>query len=307
MTEVTRLADVTPAAGSAWSLAQPNARRSLILCAAGALLGLAVAGLGLFTAKGTRTASVPAEDVAVVNQVPILMSDYVQQLRALYDVALGQATPVQKSKTLEDMIREELYVQRGVELGLQSDTVEVRQALVGAVEAQSAADAVMAQPSETELHAYYDRNRDSFAGEGMMQLADHVLPRGSSAAAVAAAAAGLRAAGPNSPAADHIAPRSGLMGDGEEFYFAARIHLGDRLYAAARGLKAGQISPPVAMPDGIHLLVMTHNVTPVVPPFTEVRDKVLTAFVAAQTKLLTAANERFLRKRADIQIAKDYQ
>jgi hypothetical protein len=46
------------------------------------------------------------------------------------------------------MIREELYVQRGTELGLQADTVEVRQALVGAVEAQVAADATMAQPDE---------------------------------------------------------------------------------------------------------------------------------------------------------------
>jgi parvulin-like peptidyl-prolyl isomerase len=288
-----------------WSLARPSARRSLVLCAIGALLGLAIAGVGLFTAKGTRTSGVPAEDVAVVNQVPILMSDYIGQLRALYDVSLSQATLAQKQKTLDDMIREELHVQRGVELGLQSDTIEVRQALVGAVESQTAADAVMAQPTDAELRAYYNRNRTAFASEGVMRLADHVLPPGSTQQAIAAAAAGLRAA--DAAAADRIAPRSARADGSEEFYFAARIHLGDRLFAAARSLKAGDVSPPIAMPDGIHLIVMQENVVPVVAPFEAVRDKALASYVDTQGKVLTEANDRFLRKRADVQIATGYQ
>lgn len=291
-----------PAAAGPWSLASPSARRSLILCAIGALLGLAIAGLGLFTAKGTRTSGVPAEDVAVVNQVPILMADYIQQLRALYDVSLAQATPAEKRKTLDDMIREELYVQRGVELGMQTDTIEVRAALVGAVEAQSAADATMAQPSEADLKRYYRRHLDAFVSEGVMMLADYVLPRGADPATVAAASAALRAGG-TAPGAK----RTSAMTDGEEFYFAARIHLGERLFAVARGLKAGEVSPPVALPDGIHLLVMQKNVMPVAPPYADVRDKVLAAYIAAQTEVLTAANERFLRKRADIQVARGYE
>ena len=75
-----------------WTFDQPSARRSLILCAAGALLGLVIAGFGLFTAHGTRTAGVPAEDVALVNGVPILMSDYIQQVRTVFDVPLDRAT-----------------------------------------------------------------------------------------------------------------------------------------------------------------------------------------------------------------------
>ena len=108
-------------------------------------------------------------------------------------------------------------------------------------------------------------------------------------------------------AADRIAPRSGKMGDGEEFYFAAKIHLGDRLFAAARQLKAGEVSMPVQMPDGIHLLVVQENIVPVVAPFATVRDKVLASYIDAQSKLLTAANDKFLRKRADIQIADRYR
>jgi hypothetical protein len=287
-----------------WSLSNPSARRSLVLCALGAMIGLAIAGLGLFTAKGTRTSSVPAEDVAIVNQVPLLMSDYIQQLRALYAVSLSEATPAQRKKALDDMIREELYVQRGVELGLQSDTIEVRTALVGAVEAQSAADAAMAQPTEAELRSFYRQHRPAFAEEGVIELADHVLPRGAAPGVVEAAARALKAAGANSAAADRAVPRSGAMTNGEEFYFAARIHLGDRLFDVARRLRPGEISPPVAMPDGVHLIAMKKNVVPEPRPFEEIRDKVLARYIDAQVKLLTAANERFLRKRADIQVAR---
>ena len=290
-----------------WSLSSPSARRSLILCALGALIGLAIAGLGLFTAKGTRTASVPAEDVALVNQVPILMSDYVQQLRSLYDVPLSQATPAQKRKVLDDMIREELYVQRGVELGVQSDTIEVRSALVGAVEAQVAADAHVAQPSEAELRAYYRDHLGSFASEGTMTLDDHLLPRDATPQAIATARAALVAAGADTVAADRAVPRSGKMADGEEYYFAARLHIGDRLFAVARRMKDGEVSPPVATRDGVHILVMRHNVAPVAPPYDATRDKVLAAYVDDQAKLLTAANDRFLRKRADVQIANGYR
>lgn len=295
--------DIGETTASGWSLAVPDARRSLVLCALGAVLGLGVAGLGLFTARGTRTSAVPAEDAALVNQVPILMSDYIQQLRALYDVPLSAATPAQKRKVLDDMIREELYVQRGVELGLQADTIEVRTALVGAVEALSAADARMAQPTEAEQRDYYRRNQAAFADEGVLELADHVLPHDTPEVAIDAARAGLQAAGGNAQAANRAAPRSGRMVDGEEYYFAARIHLGQPLFDVARRLKAGDVSAPVRMPDGIHLIVMKKNVPPVAPSFEQVRTDVLAAYVDAQSRRLVAANNRFLRKRADVQVA----
>ncbi len=279
------------------TFSRPDARRSLLLCAIGAVIGLIIAGFGLFTAKGTRTNSVPAEDVALVNGVPILMSDYIQQLRTLYDVSLNAATPAERRKVVDTMIREELYVQRGIELGLQADTIEVRDALVGAVEAQTAADATMAQPSDAELRAYYVQHKREFADEGVMALADYRLPRGTGPAAIAAAGTALRAG--------HLTavPRSGAMVDGDEYYFAARLHLGAPLFAVAARLHAGEVSPPVTLPDGVHLVVMTRNVPPVPPPFEAIRDKVREAAIAAQARRLTAANGTFLRKRADIQLA----
>src|SRR5579862_6357175 len=83
-----------------------NPRRSLILLAFGALAGLAIAGFGLFTAKGTATHTIPPEDVALVNQRPLLTVDFLAQLEQVYGVSLAQATKAQRDKILSDMIRE---------------------------------------------------------------------------------------------------------------------------------------------------------------------------------------------------------
>jgi len=279
------------------------ARRSLVLCASGAVLGLVIAGIGLFTAKGTRTSAVPAEDVALVNQVPILMSDYLLQLRALYDVSLSEANPEQKKKVLDDMIHEELYVQRGVELGLQSDTIEVRAALAGAVEAQVAADAAMAQPAEAELHSYYDAHSGNYASEGILELEDYLVAPQSHQPPPALAAA-LRH-GANPAQLDLI--RTATMKDGEEFYFAAKIHLAGALYDAATRLQSGEVSEPLRLADGIHILVIKQNTHPVPRSYAEVRDKVLQDYITEQAQILAAGNDRFLRKRADIAVARGFQ
>jgi hypothetical protein len=279
------------------------ARRSLLLCAAGAVLGLIIAGIGLFTAKGTRTSAVPAEDVALVNHVPLLMSDYLMQLRALYDVSLSEATAEQRKKVLDDMIHEELYVQRGVELGLQSDTIEVRSALAGAVEAQVAADAAMTQPAESELHAYYDANTGKYASEGILELEDYQVAPQSRQQPPALAEALRHGANP----AELGLIRTATMKDGEEFYFAAKIHLADALYAAATRLQAGEVSEPLRLADGVHILVIKQNMRPVPLSFAEVRDKVLQDYIAEQVKILAAGNDRFLRKRADIAVAHGFE
>src|SRR5271156_190200 len=110
--------------------------RSLSLLALGAVAGLAIAGFGLFTAKGTSTRTVPADCVALVNQRPILKIDFVTQLRTVYGVGLEDSTAEQRQKVLSDMIREELFVQRGLELDFPSSDPDTRTALVAAVEQQ---------------------------------------------------------------------------------------------------------------------------------------------------------------------------
>ena len=274
-----------------------NARRSLRLCAVGAVLGLVIGGYGLFSARGTRVAGVPPEDVAVINGVPILRVDFDNQLRALFTVAPDHASAAQRHQVLEAMIREELYVQRGLELGVPTDDVDVRAALVNSVEAATSADVLATRPSPQELASYFAANRMRWASEGQMLAQDWQEEPGADPQAVAAA---LQAGGVAKGA--HPGP---LFGDGEEYWFAAKLHLGDALFAAAQGLADGAVSAPVALNGQVHILRMLHNQPPVPRPLEEVGDRVLADFQKDKAARLLFANDRFLRRRADIQIADD--
>lgn len=281
-----------------------GSRRSFVFMGSGALLGLLMAGYSLFTARGTSTLTVPPEDVALVNQQPISRSDYLQQLQTLYGVDLAHATAAQRKQVLDDMIREELFVQRGKELDVASTDPEVRTAMVSSVEQEIAADAVTSQPSEAQLRGYYAAHRARYASEGVMTVRDYVFAPADSKAAVEAAAA-LRS-GPTTSAqlAGWGASDSAKTGD-EEFYFAVKIHLGDALFEAAKDLPDGGVSAPLERADGIHVLYMLKNKRPVPFDFIAARDQVLTDFRNDAIGHLRSGDETFLRKRANVLIADD--
>ncbi len=146
-----------------------------------------MAGYTLFTARGTSTLFVPTDDVALVNQQPISRSDFLQQLQTLYGVDLKHSTAAQRGKVLNDMIREELFVQRGKELDVASIDPEVRSAMVNSVELEIAADAITAQPTDPQVRAYYASHRARYASEGTMQLHDYLFPATDASSAARAA------------------------------------------------------------------------------------------------------------------------
>jgi hypothetical protein len=278
--------------------------RSFFLSGLGALIGLGLAGYALFTARGTSTLVVPAEDVALVNQQPISRSDYLGQLQTLYGVDLQHATAAEREKTLDDMIREELFVQRGKELDLASTDPDVRAALVNAVELEIAADAITDQPTEAALRVYYGSHRERYAGEGLMSLHDLVFPANERTAAAQAVEI-LKTQAPNPALLAQLHAKESGKGGEDVFYFAAKIHLGERLFAEARALPAGGISAPIEMPDGLHVLYMLKNKTPIPFDFATARDQVLNDYRNDSIRRLRAGDETFLRKRANIQIADD--
>jgi hypothetical protein len=127
---------------SVWDPTEPRLVRSILLSGLAALVGLGLAGFALFTAKGTSTLIVPPEDVALVNQQPVSRSDYLQLMQNTLGLKPADATPEQRKKILDDMIREELFVQRGKELDVASTDPDVRVAMVSAVEQSIAADVI---------------------------------------------------------------------------------------------------------------------------------------------------------------------
>lgn len=279
-----------------------NTARSFILLGLGAVLGLGFAGYALFTAPGTSTLIVAPEDVASVNQRPVSRLDFEAQLRTLYDVSPAEATPEQRKDVLEAMIREEIFVQRGLELDMAGVDPAVRAALVAAVEQQIIADAQTKQPSAADLEAYYRQNQAKYMSEGTMIVRDFLAP---DAAKAAAAAEALRAGGSIDALASKLALKDTGRAKDEEYYFAARIHLGEEMFAIAEKLNSGEISEPVTGPDGTHLLIMTRNTPPVALPFAQARARVLSDWRQDSGARLLKGDETFLRKRAQVLIAED--
>jgi hypothetical protein len=254
---------------------QISSARSFVLMAAGVLIGLVLAGYSLFTARSASNLIVPAEDVALVNQQPISRTDYLALLQTLYGVDSSHATQEQRHKVLDDMIREELFVQRGKELDVAATDPDVRSALVNAVELEIAENAITSQPSEAALRQFFEAHQDRYVSEGVMRVKDLVNGRDSGRT------------------------------KGEEFYFAAKIHLGDELFAAARDLDDGAVSKPIQLPDGMHILEMEHNKHPVPFDFAAARAQVLSDYRNQAVDKLKLSGESFLRKRANVLIAED--
>jgi hypothetical protein len=202
-------------------LSQVRPIRSLTLLALGAAAGLAIAGFGLFTAEGTSTRTVPPDCVALVNRRPILKIDFLSQLRTVYGVGLEDSTVEQRQKVLSDMIREELFVQRGLELDFPQSDPDTRTALVAAVEQQVVADVAAEQPSEADLIAFYESHKAKYSTDGTMIVHDLASPNANAATADAAAEAAR-----NGVSLAEIASRYGFTDSdkthGEEFYFAAQ-------------------------------------------------------------------------------------
>ena len=65
------------------------------------------------------------------------------------------------------MINEELLVQRGIEIDLAASDPDVRAAMVAGINVQVTADIASREPTDEGLRAYYDANKEEYAGEGI--------------------------------------------------------------------------------------------------------------------------------------------
>jgi hypothetical protein len=77
---------------SLFDFSKAHTRRTLIVLASGAIVGLGIAGYGLFTAKGTATRGIPPEAIAMVNGRSMTQRGLEADL-ASYDPEVRTTTP----------------------------------------------------------------------------------------------------------------------------------------------------------------------------------------------------------------------
>ncbi|MGZ3401861.1 MAG: peptidylprolyl isomerase, partial [Caulobacteraceae bacterium] len=207
-----------------------------------------------------------------------------------------------------DMIAEELMVQRGMEMNLPGSDPDVRTALVAGVELQNSANVLAKQPTEAEMQAYYDAHKDRYRTQGVLTLRDLYLPAGAEAqATMAKVAADLRAgAAPDAEIRKYGLSEAHKV-NGEELDFAAKIHLGAKLYAAVQDTKAGQITDPVADKDGtVHVMAVGKRIPSVQLTLAEASNQVFTDFKKDAQDRVQADNIAFLKSKAEILLQKGY-
>jgi parvulin-like peptidyl-prolyl isomerase len=301
-----------PAPGKAPSLretlSQVDPRRSFILLALGAVLGLGIAGFGLFKSGGTSSTVVAPENVATVNQRPILQSDFIAQLESLYSIPISKATKAQKLQVLNDMIKEELLVQRAMALDFEGTDPDVRAAMVAGVEQQVAANVTASEPADKVLQAYYEAHKADYVTDGSMTAFDLVAPAADLAKAQAAARA-IRAGGAAKAVA--IAAPIGLKSSGKrngaELNFAAKIHLGPAIYAVAEKLRDGEVSEPVVEGGQVHVLAMVKNDPSLQLDFPSARERVMADYKRGEIARVQQAQVKFLRSKAQVLIQPEFK
>jgi hypothetical protein len=289
-------------------------QRAVVLPAVGAFVGLLVAGLGIFRASPEGVSVVPPGYVALVNREGILTSDFIAQTTAQTGKSFAETTQAERDKTLHDMIDEELLVQRALVLDLPETTTEIREAMTQAVNAQVDAGLLAQPPTDAQLKSFYDTHHADYSTMGSMTVHDLVLHIGgyqnidqSVAQAQTDAAEAvyqLRAGASIGHVMEHFGfTDSGRVDNGEQLDFAAKLHLGDKLFEAASKMSSGEISDPLLDTDGVHVLVMDQRRAPRIADFDSARAKVYEAYKEVASRHAQEENLKILRSEAQILLA----
>lgn len=288
-----------------------NHARALACSAIGAIVGLSIAGYGLFTAAGTATRAVPDEAVALINGQPILRGDFSTQLESQTGETLATSSRDTQLNVLNDMVREELLVQRSLELNFGETDQDVRNALVSAVTRQITVQVATANPTQQQLRAFYEQNPGRFTTEGKIALRDFIVSNASGRTTEET----LRAAAAAAEALRSGSPVQSVMRDFDlqererhetDYYFAVKYRLGDALFARVRELHPGQVSDPQQVGTDIHIVQVLENEMPQPLSFEAAGNQVLSEYKEAEQTRLMQATIEFLRSKSSIVIARDY-
>ena len=284
--------------------------RGTVLLALGAALGVLAAAASLLGAGPLSGHGLPPGAVARVNGTVIRADDYARSLDALGRDRRDGVTTGDRRHVLDRMIDEELLVERGIDLGLVRQDPRVRRDLTAAV-----IDAVVTghddrTPSDAELAAFYDREREFFARPGRLRVRQ-VWCRAASGSDDAAIEARARAAAKRLRAGDDIAAVRAALGDAElapppdVLLPPAKLldYLGPTALRTALELEAGAVSDPVRSATGFHVLQVVEREGAWVPAREEIAEDLLAEYRRRVGERSLRAYLDGLRARAEIEVA----
>jgi len=280
-------------------------RRAVVLLLAGALAGIGLAAASIVRSGRTQGA-LPPDGVAIVNGQVITQEAFAEFVGALASerksVDLDAAT---RQRLLDRMIDEELLLQRGLELGLPRYERSARRAIVAAVVAAVTAEAEAAEPSDTELRAFYRDEAERFMHPGRVEIDVAVVQDGERPDATLQRAAELAR---RAQAGEDFAALAAELGDPTPFVpphepialDEVRERLGPSAAFAVDRLHPGEVSDPVRGSAGYFVIALRTR-TPAEPiPFERARDSVRAEYLRSRGERALARYLAQLRASAEV-------
>jgi peptidyl-prolyl cis-trans isomerase C len=281
--------------------------RPLLLLAAGACAGLALAVAGLVAAP--EAARVPPDAIAAVNGSLVRRADYERALDALASDRRDAIGEREKRHVLDRLVDEELLVQRAFELGLARQDRRVRADLVAAVIEAVTSEAAQREPTDDEVRGFFAENRDLFAVPGRARV-DQVFVRaaedGDADALARAQEAAARLRAGDAANAVQLQTDPGVVGTLPATALPAaklRELLGPTAAEAVAALAPGEVTDPVRAGGGYQVLRLAARDAAIAPTLAEVEPAVR---AEVQRRAVDAALRTYLeelRRRAQIDVA----
>jgi parvulin-like peptidyl-prolyl isomerase len=257
----------------------PASTRSLALLGIGAALGVAGAGYGIVGTDDMQ--ALPGGAVATVNGTAISADTYARLVEGYESDTRELASEEMRRRILDRLIEEELLVQRGLALGLAESDRRVRADIVQAMIRSAVVEAESEEPTERQLAAFYEEQREHFTTPGRLRVAQlSVSVRG--AADDARARTRAEQARARLVAGEPLAQVRQALGETELSPIPdallppakLREYVGPTLLRVAQAAEQGEWSAPVRSGAGYALLRVLEREPASTPPLAEIREQV---------------------------------
>jgi hypothetical protein len=189
-----------------------------------------------------------------------------------------QPTEAERDELIEDEVRSEVLAHEAAARGLDRNDDAIRTLLREKMELIAENSAVIAEPSEVELQAYYDSHTRDFGGGATVTFSQIMLDPGRRGAAVDGDAAALLAqlqAGGDAVDPSTLGDPSELAADYADLpQEQVESMFGTEFAQSLAALEPGQWAGPIVSPMGVHLVRLGEWGQVAPQPLDEVRDVV---------------------------------
>lgn len=207
-------------------------------------------------------------------------------------------TPKEMEGLMRSWSLEEVYVKEALALGLDRGDQVVRQRLNLKMQFLAESGAALLEPDDATLQAYLDNNPDGFLPPASIAF-EHLLLPNEQPEAIAEIRNGLEnGADPAALAPPSLLPGTFTMTPAP----VVERTFGTGFHAALAALPVGDWQGPVKSGYGWHLVRITEKSEPLLPPLSEIRDRVEAEWRAAKSKELQESFGEALLERYSINL-----